>query len=428
MKIKNVLFLLLAFVIFSSSVYAYSFVGAESSILSQLEGQDGSVRSMSTVNVKINGVSPYFQFAPILTEYSTLVPVRAVMEYLNFTVGWDDPTQTVTISGINSVTGTNTTVTLVINSSEITVNGIKKEIPSPAQLIGDTTYVPIRAVSEALGATVGWDAATNSAGIYTYNKSHTMSIGDYKVTIGQTTDELFSICGAPSYSLIGENGLMWHVYAVYAPAFMMVASDAGIVCGYYTNSTLFTTSEGLSYGSAAVSETDQYEYVKIDNINIHKYYDTFEGILCGVYAIADGYINNFDISLSLSNQSRMGIDILNSFRYANHLSPLVWDDAAAACSADHARYMSSQGELTHTGPEGTSAIQRYLTYNPGFKWTSWGENICAGAKNIFMCMNGWRNSMQHRYIMLSDKTSVGIGMIYQPGAAYEYCAAMLLLK
>lgn len=73
MKIKNVLFLLLAFVIFSSSVYAYSFVGAESSIFSQLEGQDGSVRSMSTVNVKINGVSPYFQFAPILTEYSTLV-------------------------------------------------------------------------------------------------------------------------------------------------------------------------------------------------------------------------------------------------------------------------------------------------------------------------------------------------------------------
>ena len=147
---------------------------------------------------------------------------------------------------------------------------VKKEIPSPAQLIGDTTYVPIRAVSEALGATVGWDAATNSAGIYTYNKSHTMSIVDYRVTIGQTTDELFSICGAPSYSLIGENGLMWHVYAVYAPAFMMVASDAGIVCGYYTNSTLFTTSEGLSYGSAAVSKTDQYEYVKIDNINIHK--------------------------------------------------------------------------------------------------------------------------------------------------------------
>lgn len=144
---------------------------------------------------------------------------------------------------------------------------------------------------------------------------------------------------------------MWHVYANPA-AFLTVASDGGIVCAYYTNTPGFLTSEGLQYGSAAPDDGRQYEYVHMGNVNIHKYYDTIEKKLCAVYVAADGYYNLHDINVSLTGQARIGLDILNAFRAANHLTALTWDEAAANCSTDHAAYMADMGELTHTGPGG----------------------------------------------------------------------------
>ena len=424
MRKKAFISILMLFLLFAVPAGSYALTGAGSDISSQLSAGefDDALSSVETVSVRINGVSPLFTYAPILSNDSTLIPVRAVMEHLGCTVGWEDATQTVTVIGMGK------NIAMKIGSNEIKVNGTVKSIPAPAELIGEVTYVPLRAVSEALGAVVGWDDNTQTAGIYTYETTHSLSVGSYTVTVGQTVDALFAACGQPSYSIWGENGLIWHVYTQNPATFFTAAADGGIVCGYYTNAPGFSTSDGLAYGAAAPEDGKQYELTKNGHMNVHRYYDGFDKILCSVYVVADGYYNTHDINASLHAQSRLGLDILNSFRAANLLGTLAWDDAAAVCAADHARYMASVGELTHTGADGSSAIQRYLLYNPTFKWTAWGENICAGAKNIFTCMNGWRNSLQHRTIMLSDKAYAGIGMVYSPDCAFDYSAVMLLLK
>lgn len=377
--------------------------------------------AVQTVHVKINGIAPSFAYAPFLSGDYTYIPLRAVMEHLGATVEWIESIQSIVITSAGK------TITMTIDSNEMTVNGVKKTLPVKVLLVGDVTYVPLRAVSESLGAAVGWDDSTQTVGIYTNEKTHFLSLGTSKVAIGQTFDSFTALHGLPTYSVSGENGLMWHVYANPA-AFLTVASDGGIVCAYYTNTPGFLTSEGLQYGSAAPDDGRQYEYVHMGNVNIHKYYDTIEKKLCAVYVAADGYYNLHDINVSLTGQARIGLDILNAFRATNHLTALTWDEAAANCSTDHAAYMADMGELTHTGPGGENAIERYQAYNPSFRWKAWGENICAGAKNIFTCMNGWRNSRQHRTLMLSDKQYVGIGMVYKPHGAYTYSAAMLLLK
>lgn len=377
--------------------------------------------ALEKVSVKINGVSPSFAYAPFILGDYTLIPLRAVMENLGCKVEWVEKTQSILITSAGK------NITLVIDSDEMTVNGVKKKIPAKAILVGEVTYVPLRAVSESLDATVGWDEKTQTAGIYSREKTHSLTLGICTVTIGQTYDSFVALYGLPTYSVSAENGLLWHVYA-NPNAFLAIASDGGIICAYYTNTPGFSTSEGLQYGAAAPADGRQYEYVHTEHVNLHKYYDTIEKQLCAVYAAADGYYNLHDINTALAGGARMGLDILNAFRAANHLPALTWDDAAAACSLDHAAYMADIGELTHTGASGESAITRYQMYNPGFKWQAWGENICAGAKNIFTCMNGWRNSRQHRAIMLSDKKYAGIGMIYKPHGAYNYSAAMLLLK
>lgn len=65
------------------------------------------------------------------------------------------------------------TIQVVYNSVNLTVNGTK--IQADNILYNGTTYVPLRAVSEALGKEVGWDQATMTASIN--NKKTTIPDG-----------------------------------------------------------------------------------------------------------------------------------------------------------------------------------------------------------------------------------------------------------
>lgn len=377
---------------------------------------------IQTVKIKVNGKALVSEYSAVLSQGTTIVPLRPVMEALDCKVEWENETQSIIISKNDTV------IKMQIGSDIMFVNDTEKEIPIPAQLIGNTTYIPIRAVSESLRATVGWESSDFSAGISTLAKGSTLTIGQYSATIGDTVSSLISICGLPSYTIVAENGLLWYVYANYPAAFMAVATDAGIVCGYYTNSALFSTSENLTYGSKIPEDAGEYRFTKYENFAVSEYFDSIDGILCAVHCMADGFYNEYTTEEILYGQARIGLDILNSFRYQNQQMGVEWDEAASACSSDHSAYMATSGELSHSGADGSSAIERYLVYNPLFNWSAWGENISAGAKDIYICINGWRNSAYHRQIMLSDKHRAGIGLAYVPDGVYTYCATMLLLK
>lgn len=55
-----------------------------------------------------------------------------------------------------------TTVVLVVDNTEMKVNDAVKTLDTPAQIVNDRTLVPARAISEALGADVQWDDATRT--------------------------------------------------------------------------------------------------------------------------------------------------------------------------------------------------------------------------------------------------------------------------
>jgi len=81
----------------------------------------------------------------------TMVPIRYIAEPLGMSVSWRQETQTVTLiredMNISFVLGNNTAI----------VNGRQVKLDVPAYAENGRTYIPLRFVSEEMGAEVAWD-------------------------------------------------------------------------------------------------------------------------------------------------------------------------------------------------------------------------------------------------------------------------------
>ena len=93
-----------------------------------------------------------FDKQPILENDRTLVPMRAIFEALEAEVTWDNDTNTAT------AVKDGTTISITIDSDVMYKNGEAIQLDAPARLIDDGyTFVPLRAVSEALDCDVQWN-------------------------------------------------------------------------------------------------------------------------------------------------------------------------------------------------------------------------------------------------------------------------------
>ncbi len=97
---------------------------------------------------------------PIILSGRTYVPLRALGEVLGASVDWQSLEKKVTYK-LES-----TTVELWIGKSEAKVNGAIVALSNPPIIVGGSTYVPLRFVSEQLGAGIEWDAASKTATVF----------------------------------------------------------------------------------------------------------------------------------------------------------------------------------------------------------------------------------------------------------------------
>ena len=104
----------------------------------------------------VNGKSKTLDSPPVIKNGRTLLPIRPVIESLGGTVAWDSATRKVTIK-LGS-----TTIELWIDKKNAKVNGVTKTLDVAPQIINGRTMVPVRFVSENLGAKVDWDDKTKT--------------------------------------------------------------------------------------------------------------------------------------------------------------------------------------------------------------------------------------------------------------------------
>lgn len=119
--------------------------------------------SAEVVKLTLNGDPLTGDVPAMIRDGRTLVPIRLVGEALQAQVLWVQQTGQVILTKGEDV------IVLTLDSATAIVNGVSTPLPDgvPAQVVtyngADRTMIPLRFVSEELGAQVEWDQATYTA-------------------------------------------------------------------------------------------------------------------------------------------------------------------------------------------------------------------------------------------------------------------------
>lgn len=111
------------------------------------------------VKVVVNGVEQQYEAAPIIQNGRVLVPLRGIFEDLGTLVEWEPTTKT-----INASKG-QTKLIIKIGSSIASINGKPIYLDVAPVIIDGRTRVPLRFVSESLGAEVEWQSDVRTVNI-----------------------------------------------------------------------------------------------------------------------------------------------------------------------------------------------------------------------------------------------------------------------
>lgn len=101
----------------------------------------------------------------------------------------------------------------------------------------------------------------------------------------------------------------------------------------------------------------------------------------------------------------------------NAADPIRWNSELEKAAQKHSNDMASNNFFSHQGSDGTDASNRIQ--NQGYSWTTYGENIFAGAKNTEAAIDGWLASSGHcQNIMNPNFTEMGAACIKKSKTKY----------
>jgi len=115
-----------------------------------------------------------------------LVPLRGVLESFGAKIGWD--------SNVITIQKGNKVVSLTAGLNHAKVDGEEIHLDVPPRVVGGITYIPLRFVSEAFGATVDWDKNNGIATVSLDGKAVKVVLsGSGNTSIKQYTCQLGNI-------------------------------------------------------------------------------------------------------------------------------------------------------------------------------------------------------------------------------------------
>lgn len=107
----------------------------------------------------LNGETYTLDQPAIAVKGRTLVPIRLITEALGGDIEWIDNNSPITISYKGHQ------IELMVDATEVIVDGEEYTLDIPAQVIKNRTLVPLRFISEHLGMTVDYNPSTRCVSV-----------------------------------------------------------------------------------------------------------------------------------------------------------------------------------------------------------------------------------------------------------------------
>ncbi|MEX2414964.1 MAG: stalk domain-containing protein [Paenibacillaceae bacterium] len=311
MRLKGVFVLLLLLTVYPAT---YS-----------VQANELAASAPSTPIVILDGRTMSFDVAPLIIKGTTLVPMRAIFEELGANITtWSPTTQTVTAQR------NQTEFMYTIGETYVIINGWKVNISSAPGMTKDyRTLIPLRMVSESLGAEVDYDNTTKTITINSKKLLPDLTeaaplLGRYRITLPYSTmlqDAPHAISylrvnhDPDSYVFFGDS-LTWGSYLGRKETHPYLIGEATGRSSYNQGVPGFTMNQILPYMKYAL------QGIVEPNIVVQLQYfwgesnaDQFTGLL----EVIDRSVPDYSDSLAYIRNDMVRDDDIISRAYANYL-------------------------------------------------------------------------------------------------------------
>ena len=127
--------------------------------LEEIEGKRGFIlmeigKNTMNVNGTVLEIDPGRGTEPVISDGRTLLPIRAAIEAMGGSVGWDAEESKVSISALKH------NVEMRIGSKDMSADGESKEMDIAPEIMNERTMLPLRFVAENIGCQIEWIGST----------------------------------------------------------------------------------------------------------------------------------------------------------------------------------------------------------------------------------------------------------------------------
>ncbi|KAA8999775.1 hypothetical protein F4V43_15740 [Paenibacillus spiritus] len=119
----------------------------------------------SPISVTLNGENVAFTSGVVTKDGQNFVPMRALFGRMGASIGYDNTTKTATVTRPSADGRPALTIAASGKTGKITLNGKEAKVLNEPFIVSGTLYLPIRFISEQLGATVAWSPGTQQIDI-----------------------------------------------------------------------------------------------------------------------------------------------------------------------------------------------------------------------------------------------------------------------
>ncbi|WP_096202394.1 stalk domain-containing protein [Bacillus sp. FJAT-45350] len=401
------------------------------------------------IQVYVDSVQQHYDQHPMIMNGYTMVPFRAIFEAFNAKVEWNSAERKVVAETENQQ------IILPIHSSTAIIDDNLATLEQPAILINERTLVPLRFVSESLGAYVSWNSETQTINIET---SHEKVKSEEKqqvqtklsvnnLSIGDNEEEVTKRLGMPHTQVTSTYGFQWDIYHEEYKNYVQIGMKNNQVIAIYTSADLFKNSYGIKVGETTDKEVleilgepkksitkgntnfvfdskGEWALYLLDDSYITFFYDQLQGgRLQAVQLINRPLEESFKAFYATgTSELRVGyerqlFELTNVTRVRKGISPLNWSEEMSYTARKHSQDMAKYNYFSHVNTKGDTPFERMK--EDGFTFRVAGENLAMGQTSAIFALHALMNSEGHSKNILHEQfEELGVGVAFSKDIPY----------